>query len=72
MSITSIVILMICVGLMVYSIISYGRSFIGQWSRNESWRPDGNELAKLEQKQENTHQYKMKEGFHGEDETKNV
>ena len=72
MSITSIVILTICIGLVVYSIYSYGSSFIGSWRRNETWRADGNELAKLEQKQENTHQFKMKEGFHGEDETKNV
>ena len=67
MDFVSIIVLLACIGLVVYSIYSYGRTFIGQWNRNESFRPDGNELSKLEQKQENTHGFRMKEGFHGED-----
>ena len=71
MSTTSILILLLCVGLITYTVYSYFRTFIAQWKRNESWRPDGNDLAKLDQKQENLHRFQMKEGFHGEDNSKN-
>lgn len=71
MDLTSILILVFCVGLILYAVVSYLRTFIAQWKRNEAWRPNGNELAKLEQKQDNWHSFRMKEGFHDEDDSKN-
>ena len=72
MPLYSLVILLVCIGLMAYAVYYYVRSFIAHWMRNETWRPDGKHLAKLEQKQENMHRFNMKEGFHGEDDSKNT
>lgn len=71
MSFTSIFILLICLGLIIFAVYSYLRTFIRQWRADQTWRPDGNEVAKLEQKKENLHRFRIREGFRDEDDSRN-